>query len=43
MFPIFNKQFQLVQDLGTGGTSKVYLAESLSNPEMKVAIKIYNR
>jgi len=43
MFPIFNKQFQIVQDLGTGATSKVYLAQSLSNPAIKVAIKIYNR
>jgi len=43
MYPIFNRQFQIVQDLGTGATSKVYLAESLSNPEVKVAIKIYNR
>ena len=43
MFPIFNRQFQIVKDLGTGATSKVYLGESLINPEIKVAIKIYNR
>ena len=43
MFPIFNRQFQIVRDLGTGATSKVYLAQSLSNPAIKVAIKIYNR
>lgn len=39
--PIFNKEFVLIKELGRGGTSVVYLGQSVSNPLFKVAIKIY--
>lgn len=39
--PILNKEFILTKELGRGGTSVVYLGESVSNPSIKVAVKIY--
>ena len=39
--PILNKEFVLTKELGRGGTSVVYLGQSVSNSSIKVAVKIY--
>lgn len=39
--PILNNEFILTKELGRGGTSVVYLGQSISNSAIKVAVKIY--
>lgn len=39
-YPVFNKQFEILKNLGEGNTSKVYLARSLADPSKTVAIKV---
>lgn len=36
-----NSEFRLIKELGRGGTSIVYLGQSVSNPRIEVAVKIY--
>lgn len=38
--PIFNGAYEILTSLGEGNTSKVYLARSLENPAVHVALKI---
>lgn len=38
--PIFNGTYEILKSLGEGNTSKVYLARSLANPALHVALKI---
>jgi serine/threonine protein kinase len=38
--PVFNGEYQILQSLGEGNTSKVYLARSLSDPSKTVALKL---
>jgi serine/threonine protein kinase len=38
--PIFNGAYEILKSLGEGNTSKVYLARSLENPAVHVALKI---
>lgn len=39
-YPVFNKQFNILKSLGEGHTSKVYLAQSIAQPTVQVAIKV---
>merc|ERR1719498_558630 len=39
-YPVFNKQFEILKNLGEGNTSKVYLARSLQDQTKTVAIKV---
>lgn len=39
-YPVFNKQFNILKSLGEGHTSKVYLAQSIAQPSLLVAIKV---
>ena len=41
MLPIFNNQYEILERLGSGLTSEVYMARSLSDKNALVAIKIY--
>jgi len=38
--PIFNNEYAVIDHLGEGKTSKVYLCQSLQNPNKKVALKL---
>ena len=38
--PIFNSKYQMLNTLGEGNTSKVYLAREIAEPKSLVAIKI---
>ena len=38
--PIFNNEYEIMQSLGEGNTSKVYLAKSLNDPKKVVALKL---
>ena len=38
--PIFNGEYEIMQSLGEGNTSKVYLAKSLNDPNKCVALKL---
>ena len=38
--PIFNNKYEILQSLGEGNTSKVYLAKDLSDPTKTVALKL---
>lgn len=38
--PIFNNQYEILQSLGEGNTSKVYLAKDVSDPTKTVALKL---
>ena len=39
-YPVFNRQYNIIKSLGEGHTSKVYLGQSISNPNVQVAIKV---
>jgi len=39
-WPIFGGEYEIIQNLGTGNTAKVYLAQSINDPNKKIAIKI---
>jgi serine/threonine protein kinase len=39
-WPIFKGQYEIIQNLGSGNTAKVYLARSLKDPSKLIAIKI---
>jgi len=38
--PIFNNEFEILQSLGEGNTSKVYMARNLKDPTKVVALKL---
>merc|ERR1711868_187416 len=38
--PIFNNEYEIMQSLGEGNTSKVYLARSINDPGKTVALKL---
>ena len=38
--PVLNGKYAILQSLGEGNTSKVYLASTISTPNQHVAIKI---
>jgi len=38
--PIFNNEYELLQSLGEGNTSKVYMARSLKDPSNIMALKL---
>jgi len=38
--PIFNNEYEILQSLGEGNTSKVYMARSLKDPTNIVALKL---
>lgn len=38
-YPVFNRQWEIIKCLGSGNTSKVYLAQSLSDKNKLVALK----
>ena len=39
-YPVFNEQYEIIDHLGEGKTSKVYLCREIANPEKKVALKL---
>jgi serine/threonine protein kinase len=39
-YPVFNQKFNIVKSLGEGHTSKVYLGQSIADPNVQVAIKV---
>jgi serine/threonine protein kinase len=39
-YPIFNDKYEIIDHLGEGKTSKVYLCRELNNPSKKVALKL---
>jgi len=39
-WPIFKNRYYITKQLGSGKTSKVYLAHDVNDPSKKVAIKI---
>lgn len=39
-YPIFNEQYEIIDHLGEGKTSKVYLCREIDNPNKKVALKL---
>ena len=38
--PIFNNEYEILQSLGEGNTSKVYMARNLKDPNIVVALKL---
>ena len=38
--PVFNGEYEIMQSLGEGNTSKVYLAKKLDDPSKCVALKL---
>jgi len=38
--PIFNNEYEILQSLGEGNTSKVYMARSLKDPSNIMALKL---
>lgn len=38
--PVFNGEYHVLQSLGEGNTSKVYLARHISDPKKVVALKL---
>jgi len=38
--PIFNNEYEILQSLGEGNTSKVYMARNIKNPNQVVALKL---
>lgn len=38
--PVFNNEYEILQSLGEGNTSKVYLAKNLKDPSKVVALKL---
>jgi len=38
--PVFNNEFQILQSLGEGNTSKVYLARKITDPSKTFALKL---
>jgi len=38
--PIFNNEYEIMQSLGEGNTSKVYLAKNINDPKKVVALKL---
>ena len=40
-FSVFNQKYNIVENLGDGNTSRVYLGQALNDPTEKVAIKIF--
>jgi serine/threonine protein kinase len=39
-YPIFNNKYEILQSLGSGSTSKVYLVRLISNPTQYFALKL---
>ena len=39
-WPIFNDEFEIIENLGSGNTAKVYLGRSVMDPSQLVAIKM---
>jgi len=39
-YPIFNNEYEILQSLGEGNTSKVYMARSVNDPTKVVALKL---
>lgn len=42
-FSRFNEKFDIINCLGDGHTSRVYLGQDIKNPNVKVAIKIFKQ
>lgn len=38
--PVFNNEYHILQSLGEGNTSKVYLAKRIDDPSKTVALKL---
>lgn len=39
-WPIFNGEYEIIENLGSGNTAKVYLGRSLKDPSQLIAIKM---